>query len=100
MVPAEETVEALIEGLVSPFLPRRGISRDNPSTEQQEAVAKHVCTVNKFLLHAILFYFLNLFGMNSATNVFNICEMIKCVHIHSSSFFFFLNFIAFLARLS
>ncbi|XP_028547931.1 uncharacterized protein LOC110113969 isoform X2 [Dendrobium catenatum] len=46
MVPAEETVEALIEGLVSPFLPRRGISWDNPSTEQQEAVAKQMYAVN------------------------------------------------------
>ncbi|XP_020576938.1 uncharacterized protein LOC110022379 isoform X2 [Phalaenopsis equestris] len=45
MVPTEETVEALIEGLVSPFLPRASISRVPPTLEQQEKVAKQMYAV-------------------------------------------------------
>ncbi|KAI0491301.1 hypothetical protein KFK09_025561 [Dendrobium nobile] len=71
MVPAEETVEALIEGLVSPFLPRRGISWDNPSTEQQEAVAKQMYAVNLLYnyYHRKLFPKLEFLDFNSFCKV-------------------------------
>ncbi|KAK8938859.1 hypothetical protein KSP39_PZI011267 [Platanthera zijinensis] len=42
IVPAEETVEALIDSLVTPFLHRHGGS---PTLEQQESVAKQMYTV-------------------------------------------------------
>lgn len=43
--PTEDAIQVFLQHLVDPLLPQKASVRDNPTTSQQQVIAKQVCFV-------------------------------------------------------